>query len=88
MELIILLILVGAVLYAMRSQEDSSDAARAARDSSAARAHWNASRPLVPHPTTSTAAELWSRDEKGGVRGRKRKRAIFRHVLAGGDAAL
>ncbi len=34
------------------------------------------------------AAELWSRDEKGGVRGRKRKRAIFRHVLAGGDAAL
>jgi len=34
------------------------------------------------------AAELWSRDEKGGVRGRKRKRAVFRHVLAGGDAAL
>ena len=34
------------------------------------------------------AAELSSRHEKGGVRGRKRKRAVFRHVLAGGDAAL
>ena len=34
------------------------------------------------------AAELSSRHEKGGVRGRKRKRAIFRHVLAGGNAAL
>ena len=32
------------------------------------------------------AAEMSSRHEKGGVR--KRKRAIFRHVLAGGDAAL